>query len=263
MKMSQQTSSSHLFECSGLTTEGVKYETISEMWNGELSSASENTWYTKSAAYWQTQEASVEGMLGGLGSLHNRDINASEKFLQRIDIKYGHALDVGAGIGRVTCALLLPHFETVDMLEQNPQYVNESEKYIENKSQKNGGKVGKHLVCGMQEFRADGGDGRPSVRATYDVIWIQWCVIYLTDHDFIAFLKECVKSLKSDGVICLKDNVARKGFLVDKEDSSVMRSDKYMKHLFDEAGLKIIRETRQMDFPKRVFPVWTFALKPK
>ena len=38
--------------------------------------------------------------------------------------------DCGAGIGRVTKNLLLPLFDTVDLVEQNPDFVEKAKEYI-------------------------------------------------------------------------------------------------------------------------------------
>lgn len=37
------------------------------------------------------------------------------------------------------------------------------------------------LLCLKQDFTPEAG--------RYDVIWVQWCIGHLTDHDFIAFFK--------------------------------------------------------------------------
>lgn len=263
------------FECEGLTSDGDRYASINGMWQEELKESrgapgkeDENkpkTWYAKSEAYWTGQSASVNGMLGGLESLHDRDINASVKFINRLPINSKSCvLDVGAGIGRVSKGLLLPLFDVVDMLEQNEAYIRESQRYLQDAG---GGRIERRLVCGMQDFRAKGFTARDGLKwaemeGRYDVVWIQWCIIYLTDVDFVSFFSECAKAIRNDGVICVKDNVARRGFVVDKEDSSVMRSDKYLKHLFSQAGLKVVKEGRQVDFPREIYPVRMYALRP-
>lgn len=273
------------FDCAGRTTNGNRYATIADMWQTELAQGtSESTaaavattakmWYNKSEAYWDTQSASVEGMLGGLDALHSRDVSASSKFLSSIP-NLSHrwrALDVGAGIGRVSKHLLLPNFDVVDMLEQSTVYVKESFSFLEDAkvdpdSPRKLGKIGRRIVCGMQEFNSAGITGRDgvftgSLEDEYDIIWIQWCVIYLTDADFVAFMEQCVKALKQGGAIVLKDNVARSGFLVDKVDSSVMRSDRYMRSLFDQAGVQVVKHAKQTDFPKDIYPVRMYALRP-
>lgn len=261
------------FDCSGRTTNGGKYGTIADMWRQELGTEvnpenPENaiTWYAKSEAYWAGQKASIEGMLGGLDKLHSRDIAASKRFFEAIPNppSRGRVLDVGAGIGRVSRHLLLPLFDHVDMLEQSLDYAKESESYL---SDAPGGIIGRRIVCGMQDFRAAGVTGRDEVKSgalfqTYDVVWLQWCVIYCTDSDLVGFLRECVRTLTENGLIVIKDNVARSGFLVDNSDTSVMRSDRYMKSLFQRADLEIVKQARQMDFPKEVYPVRMYALRP-
>lgn len=74
----------------------------------------------------------------------------------------------------------------------------------------------------------------------------------------------CFECLKDGGLIVLKDNIAgrgrKNGFVLDKSDSSVMRSDQYLKSLFALAGARIISESVQSDFPQDTFPVKAYAL---
>lgn len=39
-------------------------------------------------------------------------------------------MDCGAGIGRVTKNLLINHFESVDLLEQNPKFIETAKTYL-------------------------------------------------------------------------------------------------------------------------------------
>ena len=84
--------------------------------------------------------------------------------------------------------------------------------------------------------------------------------------DFVLFLERCKKSLKPNGVIVIKENVmsqnAVHNFLVDKDDSSVTRSDNIMRNIFFKAGLKIIKVEKQKNFPANMFPVLTYGLIP-
>jgi AdoMet dependent proline di-methyltransferase len=49
-------------------------------------------------------------------------------------------------------------------------------------------------------------------------------------------------------------------FVVDKEDNSVARCREYIRLLIKIAGLEIVTETLQTDFPKELYPVTTFAI---
>lgn len=248
------------FDCKGTNTEGVRYSNIREMWEAERKS---NTWYEKSIAYWRDQAASIDGMLGGLSDLDGKDVAASRGFLQALlpeGVTDGVALDCGAGIGRVTKHLLLPMFRYVDMLEQNEAYLEESVEFMKGSDSKNEVKL--RIPVGMQNFSAGSVPGT-NLQGRYSLIWIQWSIIYLGDDDFVSFLRHCVNCLAENGIICIKDNLAKVGFLVDKTDSSIMRSDKYMKALFEKAGLRITHQVRQTDFPHELLPVKMYALRPK
>ena len=72
----------------------------------------------------------------------------------------------------------------------------------------------------------------------YDVVWIQWCLLYLTDEDAISFFRRCQEALKPGGKIIVKENICQDGFVVDKDDSSLSRSNAYMLKLFEEAGMQ-------------------------
>ena len=61
----------------------------------------------------------------------------------------------------------------------------------------------------------------------------------------------------------MKDNCAENWtFVVDKQDSSVARCKEYVRLLFHLAGLNIIEELKQNDFPTELYPVMMFALRP-
>lgn len=48
-------------------------------------------------------------------------------------------------------------------------------------------------------------------------------IIYLSDSDFVSFFSRCKAALNPNGVIVVKDNVARSGFVLDLDDCSVTR----------------------------------------
>ena len=62
------------------------YEKPEVLWT-ELASqpdGTQNAWYKKAVAYWDSQEASVNGVLGGYGHVSDDDITESQKFLQKV-----------------------------------------------------------------------------------------------------------------------------------------------------------------------------------
>lgn len=61
----------------------------------------------------------------------------------------------------------------------------------------------------------------------------------------------------------MKENVTSSNKLEkDEVDSSVTRPMKHLLRIFKKAKLKIVKELKQEDFPKGIYPVYMFALRP-
>ena len=71
--------------------------------------------------------------------------------------------------------------------------------------------------------------------------------MYLTDADLLDFLIRARENLevseevnkfgvKKSGLMFVKENVNKDIFLVDREDNSIMRTDKHFQALFEDAG---------------------------
>lgn len=132
------------------------------------------------------------------------------------------------------------------MMEQNGAFLEKCKTEVPEE------KSGQFFESSLQEFAFDG--------APYDVIWIQWVLLYLIDSDLIDFLKRAKKALAPNGMIIIKENHTRSGFFIDNDDNSITRSDTHFKTIFESAGLKLVKEETQTDFPKELFPVTMYAL---
>lgn len=213
------------------------------------------TWYSKSRDYWTQVPSTVDGMLGGYGSLTQADLCSSAQFLAKLCNLGGLgtelALDCGAGIGRVSQGLLLNVFEKVEMLDTCQEHLDNAREFMGDKMF---ARVSAQHCCGLQEFE-------PSPNTFYDLVWIQWVIIYLSDSDFINLLARLKRSLKKDGYIVIKDNVTKAGCELDADDSSVTRSDLQLKQIFKKAGLELLEETYQKGFPRELFKVKYYALR--
>ncbi|XP_034231662.1 N-terminal Xaa-Pro-Lys N-methyltransferase 1-A [Thrips palmi] len=211
--------------------------------------------YEDAAQYWSRIPATVDGMLGGYGFISKVDIQGSNLFLKRLfrlKVPPGNAraLDCGAGIGRITEHFLLNHFQKVDLVEQNPAFVNQARTSLE--SHKN---MGNFYCAGLQDFTPE--------PATYDVIWCQWVLGHLKDDDLIAFLHGCILGLKDNGIIVIKENTTTSGKLdEDPTDSSVTRPLEVLNTLIQQAGLRIAKQKRQENFPRGLYPVYMIATRP-
>ncbi|XP_028274478.1 N-terminal Xaa-Pro-Lys N-methyltransferase 1 isoform X2 [Parambassis ranga] len=215
----------------------------------------ETTFYSNAKDYWKEIPPTVDGMLGGYGSISSIDINGSKAFLQKFlgegegKTGTGCALDCGAGIGRITKRLLLPLFKTVDLVDVTPEFLDKAKSYLGEDSKR----VGNYFCCGLQDFVPEHG--------RYDIIWIQWVIGHLTDIHLVEFLQRCQKALQPYGLIVIKDNVSYEGVVPDELDSSVCRDLEIVHRLVGRAGLRIVYEEQQKNFPKEIYQVHTLALR--
>ncbi|XP_011817665.1 PREDICTED: alpha N-terminal protein methyltransferase 1B [Colobus angolensis palliatus] len=223
------------------------YALTSQVINGEMQ------FYARAKLFYQEVSATEEGMMGNFIELSSPDIQASRKFLRKFIGGPGRAgtdcaLDCGSGIGRVSKHVLLPVFNSVELVDMMESFLLEAQNYLQVK----GDKVESYHCYSLQEFT-------PPFRR-YDVIWIQWVSGHLTDKDLLAFLSRCRDGLKENGVIILKDNVAREGCILDLSDSSVTRDMDILRSLIRKSGLVVLGQEKQDGFPEQYIPVWMFAL---
>ena len=174
----------------GKDSEGRDYDNINELWkregfllDEETDASSTQKWYNKSHLYWETEDnvqATIDGMLGGFEHLSERDLQASKIFLENLvqtspelskrrDENQLSSCECGAGIGRVSKGLFLPFgMQRCDLVETSPRLMQVAPIYIGQEATKC------NFICqGLQEFNPE-----PNI---YDIIWIQWCIAYLTD----------------------------------------------------------------------------------
>lgn len=268
-----------LGEFTGMDTEDREYTSLEALWGYELGDNKKkstkadvgksvpattsdvesfnSSWYKDAFNYWEDEEVcpiTDDGVLGGYGALTETDTRDSNAFLDvlkqiRPQLKFDVVADCGAGIGRVTKNLLLSRFSNVHLVEQSPRLLAAAPSYL---GQENNGRI-TCIVTGLQDFN-------PTPN-TYDVIWIQWVIGHLHDIDFVHFFRRCSLGLKPGGVIVLKDNTTTNcAFLVDKVDSSIARHAEYIRILIRLAGLNIVVEQVQKDFPEELLPVTMFAI---
>lgn len=141
-------------------------------------------------------------------------------------------------------------FKTVDLVEQDEKFCNKARETLENS-----GHLGEIFNVGLQEF--NGGNNK------YDVVWSQWVLGHLTDEDLVNFFKRISAMLDKNGMFVVKENFTKDDkVIVDETDSSVTRPVSLFKKLVKQADLKIIKEARQTNFPKSLFPVYMIAMRP-
>ena len=212
--------------------------------------------------YWEALPATVSTVLGGYERVSPSDIKSSDAFLHSVypavalrtasgrsaSSRRLVAADLGAGVGRVTEHLLQRHFDEVSVIEPVTHYLDAAREKL-----KPGGSAARadcacSFVCEpLQEWTPGKG--------AFDVIWVQWCLGHLTDDDFVTFFGRCAAGLRKEGLIVVKENNCKEGFIVDKDDSSLTRSHDYFLALFERAGLEVVKVSLQKGFPSELFAV--------
>ncbi|KAG5850594.1 N-terminal Xaa-Pro-Lys N-methyltransferase 2 [Anguilla rostrata] len=215
----------------------------------------EKQFYARAQDFYKDVEPSEEGMMGDFIELSPIDLEGSRQFLKKFVGGPGkagtqRALDCGSGIGRVTKNVLLPVFETMDMADMMEEFLlHAHESYLGSDNER----IDVYYCYSLQELT-------PQVKK-YDVIWMQWVACYLTDKDLMEFLIRAKASLKPNGVIIIKDNMARQGCKLDPVDSSIIRHLDIMKCIITKAGLDIIGVEKQEGFPEQMVPIWMIAMQ--
>lgn len=216
----------------------------------------QDSWYTKAADYWQRIPATVDGVLGGFGHVAPVDEQGSCDYIDHLITKgllqptisrNGVALDVGAGVGRVSKNVLLKRFRLVDLLEPDQKFLEQARHELATESARC-----EFLLRGMQDFEERLG--------RYDVVWIQWVIGHLRDAQFKTFMERVSRSLAPGGIVVVKENISREGFVLDTEDSSVTRSEHQFLDLFHGCGLHLEDSHRQSGMPRELFPVVFYTL---
>ena len=160
-------------------------------------------------------------MLGGYEVVHEVDSKTSimmiESYRDQIS-GFTSAVDFGAGIGRVSKTVLMPKFKEVDLVEPSQVQIDQARLDLP--------QAHSFHTCGMQDFVYE---------RKYDCVWIQWCALYLTDHDLLKFLVYTRDNLqtseekgkdgfKKSGLIFVKENVNMGRFVLDRDDNSITRT---------------------------------------
>jgi protein N-terminal methyltransferase len=276
MQKSRSSSSAAAAQVRGSDADGTKYKDAEELWKQERSKGLEQNWYGSAISYWSSVPATVDGVLGGYGQVSPLDLTESASFLDALAAQgcstspgsdSSRAVDCGAGVGRITGGLLMQRFARVDVVEPVEHFLAQARADLGQR-----GHVGDFHLIGLESFDAPAN--------TYDCVWVQWVIGHLVDDDMVAFLQvracspsallqpfsraraqRCRAMLKPHGVICVKENLSQEGFIVDREDSSLTRSDVHFKQVFARAGCTLLHEQLQQQFPKELFKVMMYALR--
>ncbi|KAF8251136.1 hypothetical protein K440DRAFT_579634 [Wilcoxina mikolae CBS 423.85] len=214
----------------------------------------------KQLDYWNSVDATPNGMLGGFEHISRVDIQGSKNFLAKLQLDRTPPLriaDCGAGIGRISKGFLTKINNTVvvDIVEPVKKFTDEISNPGNFKEEKAAGKIGEIYNVGLESWTPE--------KKAYWMIWNQWCVGHLTDSSLVEYLRRCADGIRDGGVIVVKENISNcPDDVFDELDSSVTRTDQKFRTLFKDAGLKIIKTEVQRGMPSSLFQVRSYALRP-
>lgn len=137
------------------------------------------------------------------------------------------------------------------MVDVTQKFLDASEEYL---GAELNSRVGSKFCLGLQHFTP--------AKGHYDVIWCQWVLGHLNPVDLVAFLKRCKVGLTKNGVLVVKENIAKGAEDdFDQIDSSyTLARESLLKH-FNAAELTLIGEKKQTRFPQGLYEVRMFALQ--
>lgn len=211
--------------------------------------------------YWSSTEATVSGVLGGYPQVSRIDLQGSSNFLAKLRRQSKHfpqgkklqkAVDCGAGIGRITTGFLSKVAKQVDIVEPVKSFTDQV---------KDGENVGEIYNVGLEAWNPHNDGLGP-----YDLIWNQWCLSQLTDIQLVEYLQRLPPVLSEGGWIVVKENLSNHHLNVDvfdETDSSVTRTDKKFRQLFEDAGMTLVATEVQRGMPQGLYAVRAYALQPK
>lgn len=174
-------------------------------------------------------------------------------------MRCGRVLDCGAGIGRVTRGVFAERFAQLDLVEQSAAYLATARTET---LAPWAAKLGTVLAAPLQACDPAALVGTGGV--PYDLVWVQWVALYMSDAELAAFLQRARAALAPEGrgYIVVKDNVTRgPRFWVDRDDGSLIRTDAQLRAVFQRAGMRILLARLQPDFPSDLFPIMTYVLQ--
>lgn len=238
-----------------------KNKIIEEKSNGKIN------WYKKREAHWASKEPVLLSVLGGFEKSHLSDVKCSCELLNGLiltkQIKPEYALDLAAGIGRVTEFVLSNFFKEIDLVEKDKKFIEKCKvKFSSNNKIKN------IYMDSLEKFKFE---------RKYDLIWIQWCLENLEDEDLKPFLEKCYDNLNEDGIIIVKENLYNfegEGEEEEEEednyqfkysdlDYSKQRPDAFYINLFVKNKFKIKLHFLNPNWPEDMMPLCVYVLSKK
>lgn len=248
----------------GRTSDGEQIASVESLWRDK------RRWYDNTQRYWSNIDATIEGV-SGYSKTHVPDVTESKAFILSLGEGVGRhsALDVGAGIGRVSKHVLIPlGFANIVVAEQQEHFLAKAKDELGElaaSKQVTIRYVKTHLGKELEQNSLLFGEGS----IPYDLVAICWTLMYMTDDDIVSLLRQIVLALSRTNrfaTIFVKENVAvdpQYDFYFHSDDHGLMRTAEHYERLFRTAGLRVVKSQMQQEWFDDLFPMRMFALRPQ
>jgi len=185
----------------GVDDQGNFYSSLTEL--HLVQEENKNEWYAANLLWWESGYGGTtddEAMIGDCDGESDALIGLEflDKVLKKRPLtKISSALDCGAGVGRITKFILSKRCHgNITLIEANMHWSERSRVYL-----------GRKRAANCQFINANLLDlSRHIPVKSMDLIWIQWCLQYLTDNDAIQVLATVQQCLTQHGIIIIKEN---------------------------------------------------------
>ena len=201
-------------------------------------------WYQRCVAHWSAMEdKDHDGVLGGYGAIDAEDAAGSLKFIdepraRRASRRLGGRARLWRGRrtrDRATCcSTTRRNVASRSRLDCSTRLANSPRC--------------RRMPEGLNSPRSRCEFAPPP--GAYDLVWAQWVLGHLTDHDVVQLLTRCTAALRPGGAVCVKDNTctpsrptARGGrkYHIDRQNAGVVRTHVHLRSLFRMAGARSTR----------------------
>jgi protein N-terminal methyltransferase len=203
--------------------------------------------------FWKNKPAELTSMCG-FEDLNQEDNNHTINIIKTY-FKQGmnnkRAIDVGAGIGRITFNSLYDNFENIDMVEASNNFL-QIAKNIE--KEKSDNKIKNFYNSTIEDFK---------FLYNYDLIIVQWVLEYVSYNDLISFFTRAKLHLQPNGIIIVKENINiyNDNDICIEEEGSLIRPYKTYEEIFSKSGLNV-DFSEMVDFTRKdIYEIKCWILK--
>ena len=161
----------------------------------------------------------------------------------------GRVLELGSGNGRVTERVLSKIFERVDLVELSSKQIAFAKQRLSGNK-----RIGNFYNVDISDF---------GFEKTYDVIWVQWVISFVTDLELQKFLSKAQLHLSPQGVVVIKDVIEpHANFSTKIESKMYIRSLRLWKKQAKKAGYSVVFEDSPKGLSTEFEEIATIVLRP-